>query len=74
MIKTKTIETVEEYDENGKLVKKTTTETEETDDNPARYMHTSSPFVYPIPPIPGSGATGFRYNPGPSSFCSEDKA
>lgn len=43
MIKTKTIETVEEFDENGKLVKKTTTETEETDDNPTRYTTTTTP-------------------------------
>lgn len=67
MIKTKTIETVEEFDENGKLVKKTTTEREETDDSPAQYTHTSTPYApwnYPV-------GTGFRYNPGPSSVCSE---
>lgn len=52
MIKTKTIETVEEFDENGKLVKKTITEREETDDSPVQYTHTSAPYVpftYGIP-------------------------
>lgn len=44
MIKTKTIETVEEYDENGKCVRKTTTEKEETDDTPTQYKHTSTPY------------------------------
>lgn len=49
MIKTKTVETVEEFDENGKLVRKTTTEKEETDDNPTKYIHTSTPH-YPFGP------------------------
>lgn len=31
MVKTKTVETIEEYDEKGKLVKRTVTETEEMD-------------------------------------------
>lgn len=39
MVKTKTVETIEEYDENGKLVKRTVTETEETDDTPVRYSY-----------------------------------
>lgn len=43
MVKTKTVETIEEYDENGKLIKKTVTETEETDDSPVRY-----PYSYPV--------------------------
>lgn len=43
MTKTKTIETVEEYDETGKLVRKTTTETETTDDNPVNYTTTTFP-------------------------------
>lgn len=43
MIKTKTVETVEEYDVDGKLVKRTVTETEETDDNPT--MYTISPYA-----------------------------
>lgn len=34
MTKTHTVETVEEFDENGKLLKRTVTETDETDDNP----------------------------------------
>ena len=43
MIKTKTVETVEEFDESGRLLKRTVTERAETDDNPAQYVHTSSP-------------------------------
>lgn len=69
MIKTKTVETIEEYGSDGKLVRKTTTETEETNDSPTQYTHTSAPY---IPPYTFCG-TGFQYNPGPSSFCSEDK-
>lgn len=69
MIKTKIIETVEEYDSDGKLLKKTTTETEETNDSPTQYTHTSVPY---IPPYSVFG-TGYRYNPGPSSICMEDK-
>lgn len=52
MIKTKTVETVEEFDEIGNLLKRTVTETEEVDDNPIKYTHTSSPcnpFIYNIP-------------------------
>ena len=47
MIKTKTIETIEEYDSDGKLVRKTTTETEETNDNPTQYIYTSAPYMPP---------------------------
>ena len=47
MVKTKTVETVEEYDENGELVKRTVTETEETDDSPVRYSYQTAPIVYP---------------------------
>ncbi len=47
MVKTKTVETIEEYDENGKLVKRTVTETEETDDSPVRYSHQTVPWVAP---------------------------
>ena len=43
MIKTKIVETVEEYDADGKLVRRTVTETEETDDNPT--MYTISHYV-----------------------------
>lgn len=68
MIKTKTVETVEEFDENGKLVKKTTTEREEMDDSPAQYTHTSTP-IFPA----GYRDTGFFYNQGPTSFCTEGK-
>ncbi len=54
MIKTKTVETVDEFDEKGVLLKRTVTETEETDDNPVRYAYTSAPHL-PIscgfPPI-----------------------
>lgn len=45
MIKTKTVETIEEYDADGKIVKRTVTETEETDDNPTKYVHTTSPYT-----------------------------
>lgn len=44
MIKTKTVETVEEFDENGKMTRKTVTETEETDDSPVRYQYTTIPY------------------------------
>ena len=47
MVKTKTVETIEEYDENGKLVKRTVTETEETDDSPVHYSHQTVPWVAP---------------------------
>ena len=47
MFRTKIVETVEEFDEDGKLVKKTTTETEETDDNPARHNTTITPAQTP---------------------------
>lgn len=45
MIKTKTVETIEEFDRDGLLIKKTVTETEETDDSPIRYAHTSTPYA-----------------------------
>lgn len=45
MIKTKTVETIEEFDENGKLLKRTVTETEETNDDPVKYTHTSAPYI-----------------------------
>lgn len=45
MVKTKTVETIEEYDENGKLVKRTVTETEETDDSPVRYSYQTTPCI-----------------------------
>ena len=48
MTKTHIVETVEEYDENGNLLKRTVTETDETDDNPARYVHTTSPYTTPF--------------------------
>lgn len=50
MTKTHIVETVEEYDENGNLLKRTVTETDETDDNPARYVHTTSPYSFSISP------------------------
>ena len=43
MIKRKIVETVEEYDKDGKLVSRKITETEETDDSPT--MYTISPYV-----------------------------
>lgn len=54
MIKTKTVETVEEFDENGKLLRRTITESEETNDDPVKYTHTSAPyrpFPYSVPKI-----------------------
>lgn len=56
MIKTKTVETIEEFDENGKLAKKTTIETEETDENPTWYNMTTTPVQTPWPFDP------FRYS------------
>lgn len=47
MIKTKTVETMEEFDKDGRLLKRTVTETAEVDDSPVRYTHTSSPCVLP---------------------------
>lgn len=58
MIKTKITEIVEEFDENGKLVKKTTTEREETDDSPTAYKYVTIPYH----PVEGADTTG--YNPG----------
>lgn len=69
MIKRKIVETVEEYDANGKLVRKTTTETEE-DDTTESYPHTYpaypcptyplQPITLPIQPIEITG-TGTKY-------------
>ena len=44
MTKTHTIETIEEYDNFGRLIKKTITETTETDDCPISYTHTFTPY------------------------------
>lgn len=52
MIKTKTVETIEEFDKNGKLLKRTITETEETNDDPIKFTQTSVPYIpftYNIP-------------------------
>lgn len=46
MVTTKTIEIVEEFDKDGRLLRRTVTETEETDDNPAHYTHTSTPTIW----------------------------
>lgn len=69
MIKTKTIETVEEFDENGKLVKKTTTEREETDDSPTSYKYVTIPYH----PAKGIDTTGYdpALYPSGGTFCSE---
>lgn len=53
MIKTKTVETMEEFDKDGRLLKRTVTETEEVDDSPVRYTHTSSPCILPTWFSPG---------------------
>ena len=47
MTKTHIVETVEEFDENGKLLKRTVTETDETDDDPVLYTHTTYPYTPP---------------------------
>lgn len=68
MIKSKTIETIEEFDENGRLLKKTVTEREEADDSPVQYTHTSAPWIpwsYPI-------GTASSYDLGITSVCSEN--
>ena len=39
MVKTKIVETIEEHNENGELVKRTITENEEIDDTPIRYLY-----------------------------------
>lgn len=57
MITTKIVETIEEYDTDGKLVKRTVTETEETDDNPTKYVHTTSPYM-PVTAYCGSAYGG----------------
>lgn len=44
MIKSTTVETVEEFDKDGSLLRRTVTETESTDDNPTCYTHTSFPY------------------------------
>lgn len=65
MIKTKTVETVEEFDKDGKLVKKTVTETEETDDNPTRCVHTNAPII----PVQYPTYSPFQYS---TITCSSD--
>lgn len=45
MIKTKIVETVEEFDTDGRLLRRTVAETEETDDNPVRYPYTTAPYM-----------------------------
>lgn len=45
MIKSKIVETIEEYDESGRIVKKTVTEREETDDSPVGYTYASAPIM-----------------------------
>ena len=57
MTKTHIVETVEEYDENWNLLKRTVTETDETDDNPARYVHTTSPYTTPVFGVPYCAAS-----------------
>lgn len=47
MIKRKIIETVEEYSIDGKLLNRTTTETEETEEAPYRYPYVST-LPWPI--------------------------
>lgn len=42
MIKTKTVETVEEFDKDGCLLRRTVTETNETNDDPARIVASST--------------------------------
>lgn len=53
MVKRKIIETVEEYDGSGKLVKKTTTETTEDDNTPYVPYFPSYPThpTYPTTPV-----------------------
>lgn len=51
MLKRKTIETVEEYDSNGKLVKKTVTETQEDDPNYLPYFPITYPLTEPYDPV-----------------------
>lgn len=64
MIKTKTVETVEEFDKDGLLLKRTVTETEEVDDSPVRYTHTSAPCL----PAAWSNCCG-SCNPDDSDVC-----
>lgn len=47
MVKTHIVETVEEFDDSGKLLKRTVTETDETDDDPTRYTHATYPYIPP---------------------------
>lgn len=52
MIKTKTIETIEEYNDSGKLVKKTTTETTEENDAKENWYAPNYWWSYPNPNQP----------------------
>lgn len=52
MVKTKRTETEEWFDEKGNLLRRTVTETEEVDDNPTAYMHTSTPVTPKLIPFP----------------------
>jgi hypothetical protein len=60
MIKTRTIETVEEFNDDGKLIKKTTTETTEENDAKENWYPTGNPnwWTYPNPYQPTVTYTG----------------
>lgn len=52
MIKRKTIETIKEYDENGKLTRETITETTEDDNNTYYPYQPYTPFTPATPATP----------------------
>jgi len=51
MITRHIVETVKEYNEDGKLVSEKTTETDETDDDTTKYEHVSRPITPYLPEI-----------------------
>ena len=47
MIKRTIKETIDEYDNEGKMIRKTVTETKEEDNNPNLFQYTTTPCIVP---------------------------
>ena len=47
MIKRTIKETIYEYDNEGKMIRKTVTETKEEDNNPNLFRYTTTPYIVP---------------------------
>ena len=72
MTKRKTVEVIEEFDDSGKLIRKTTTETTEDEDTNYSYnpWWSVAPYTYPNPGMPtvqyGADSAGAGQNP---NYC-----